>query len=154
MLYSWPVHFTLFLPIPLFIHPCPTSLHIPSLICMVLPSTPIRIPQVLTFLTFLPSYQLQSPGVRSQSHVWSFLMPHQLQTRDFWYLALFPLSLVYQLCVCYCLWLAPLLIISCYIEKIFDKINIMKNTLSPSTYPYTSYPLRAVFVNQDQFHPK
>lgn len=102
MLYSWPFPFTLFLPIPFFVPPCSTPLHIPSLICMVLPFPS----QILKLLFFLPSYQLQSPGVHSQSQAWSFLMAHQLQTGDFGSLALSPLSLVCQVSACLFLFMA------------------------------------------------
>lgn len=71
----------------------------------------------------------------------SFLIAHQLLTRDFWSLALSLLFLVYQVCVSTCphSLLSPIYIIAFCTDNILDQISFRKQTLSPSKYHYSLF---------------
>lgn len=71
----------------------------------------------------------------------SFLIAHQLLTRDFWSSALSLLFLVYQACVSMCphSLLSPICIIAFCTDDILDQISFRKQTLSPSKYHYNLF---------------
>lgn len=82
-----------------------------------------------------------------QSCAWSFLTACQLVAKDFQCLSLPPLSLIYQICVSVCFSFSSPSYDQLCTERVLDWITLMKQMLSPSTYPYTGYKALRWIVN-------